>query len=140
MSFTERRKNQRVADAIGLHIEPQKVSADNCDLPIDPTLTDKVRLQVVRLSSRGIRLTSKSKLPTNAQLRLSILLASRDQPLTVNAQVAACTETRDGRNHGFQTRLLFTDMDSGTEQVLKSHIAHVIRSTRPLRELPYRAS
>jgi hypothetical protein len=130
MTFTERRKNKRVADALALSIQPEAaMGPDHCS-----TTT-----YVVRLSTNGMRLCCDTRLPTDTPVRVALHLQSQEVPVSVRAQVVHCAERRTATcSSQYDTRLIFTEMDSTTRTLLETHIDQVIRQTQVIKELPYR--
>lgn len=129
MSFTERRRTKRVADAMALRITT----------PDSPQPTQTTR--VVKLSTCGMRFTYASRLPAEETLQLSMQLGPNRKKVSINAEVATCTEnTGANADSRYATRLIFKDLDNPTRELLEQHIDYVYHQTRVLKELPFRKS
>lgn len=100
-----------------------------------PTRTTRV----VKLSTCGMRFSCASRLPAEETLQLSMQLGPNRKEVSVNAEVATCTEnagaTADSR---YATRLIFKDLDNQTRALLEQHIDYVYQQTRVLKELPFK--
>lgn len=125
----EETSTRRVADAIELRIE----SADSSASRMPET-------HVVNLSTCDMRFSYASKLPADSPLKVYLSLGQK-QIVLVNAQVAGDFDNVKADSNGrYDTRLMFTNVDEHTQQMLERHIDQIYSRTRVLKELPYRKS
>lgn len=125
----EETRSKRVADAIELRIEYA-----------DSTASRMPETHVVNLSTSDMRFSYASKLPADSPLKVYLSLGHK-QVVLINAQVADTAENLKADSNGlYATRLMFTNVDQQTQQVLEQHIDQIYTRTRVLKELPYRRS
>lgn len=131
MGRPERRKHRRVTDALSLSIETQPPSQS----PEVATST-----YVVSLSVGGMGFVQGTELPTDRPVQVTLFLGEQTPPVRLRANVVECVKNTCADRTGFKTRLMFTDVDSHSRNLLESHVNHVFNQTRVIRELPYRQS
>ena len=127
MSYIEKRKHRRVADALAMSISTKDLV---------PTA---LKIHVVSLSIGGLGLTSSVKLDKNQEVILTVRLGPSDSTIELRAETAECTKISvTCQERCYATRFIFKNVDVDTRLLLEQHIDYVYQQTRVLKELPYR--